>query len=175
MKAAITLLVIEARCSPGRIHLSGSDVYEKNADAFASPFAAMLKPLTMGGEGVEIRGGYVASGSVDPRTLREDDPYLGIRFLYQLARAFGHRVKADARPEFGDSEGSFETGSIVAVPSEDTGWYDASGDSYDFRSAHSIGLVNDGSSFVTVPDLRDPREWPYTNTILPPNPGRFRT
>ena len=79
---SIDLLIINCHGSPGRLHLSGvsnaaNDVDIHNAGAFAGPFRPLLKPLNLGGEGVEIHGCGIAAASYVAGTEEIEDPEIG--------------------------------------------------------------------------------------------------
>ena len=123
----IDLLVINAKGGPGRIRLSAGegdefDINERLAAAFASGFAPLLKRRERGGQGVEIHGCGAAGGSTDPLTGEVQDPHVGLRFLYKLARSFDARVRASADPNGHAADEEFESSLAEALPSDDPDW-----------------------------------------------------
>lgn len=158
----IDLLVINAHCSPGVIHLGGAsdeayEINERNAESFASPFARMLKPSSIGGQGVEITGSYVGAGSIDPRTGEVGDPDAGARFLYRLACSFGRRVLGGAGPQVRDSEELSDDSIVVALPDSDPDQQGPLSTISDPRISHPGGYFTRTDAFFDSLTLGDPR------------------
>jgi hypothetical protein len=120
----IELLMINSHGSPGRLHLCGTsdeatDIFEGNASQFATPFRPWLRPLSEGGQGVEIHGCGICGGHLIPGTDEIDDAEIGFRFVYALACAFNIRVQASASAQVADDYGLFEDSLVVALPGDD--------------------------------------------------------
>lgn len=155
----VELLLINSHGSPGRLHLGGitnseSDIDIHNVNELTGIFRPLLKPVSQGGEGVEIHGCGIAAASLmmcngEP-TDEIDDPEIGYRFVYALACGFNSRVRASASDQVPDYEGLFEDTLVQADADDDEDWH-----GHVFRPLNT-GLLHEGGFMTQLRAMTNP-------------------